>query len=58
MNDAEAKKIARRFLSECIELKYCSEPPGPVYNFHPSKDILFSFHLFESPSVNKSKTQG
>lgn len=57
MDKQIAEKLARKFLSENIELKvYLEKPPGlGIYPFDPKHDILIRFSLYEEPKFGPSK---
>ena len=55
MNKKVAVELARSFLIKNIELEYCSEPPGPIYNFNPEEDFLFTFQMFSGSSIGASQ---
>ncbi len=51
MDEAEAKKIAREFLFEHIEIEYSADPPDGLYAFQRSQEFLFRFALFGRSGV-------
>jgi len=54
MNQVEAEKLARSFLSGCIELEYCAESPRGIYGVNYENEMLFSFSLFGENSIGSS----
>ena len=54
MNQVEAEKLARSFLSGCIELEYCTESPYEIYGINFENEMLFSFRLFGENSIGSS----
>ena len=55
MDDTEAKKFAHRFLCECIEHEYSSEPPQGLYILHPDEKLFFRLRLFAVSSIWSSE---
>ena len=60
MNEEEALKLARKFLSEKIQLEVhsVSSTPSGIYRHDPNKEILISFSLFAEERVGSSKFLG
>ena len=54
MNQVEAKKLARSYLSESIELQYCGNSPQGIYGVNFEKDMLFTFQLYGENSIGSS----
>jgi hypothetical protein len=54
MNQVEAEKLARSFLSNRIELHYCGNSPKGIYDVNFEEEMLFSFGLLGENSIGGS----
>ena len=54
MNQYEAEKMARSFLSKSIELHYCGNSPQGIYGVNFENEMLFRFRLFGDNSIGGS----
>lgn len=55
MKDADAYRIAHKFLCENISIESCEELPEGLYDLNESGELLFTFRLIGHTSIGASE---
>jgi len=55
MDQEEAERIARDYLSKCIKLEWCKNPPKGLYGFNPDSDVVFMFDFYKTLRLGSTK---